>query len=147
MTVPPDTPSCYRELATQSIAKAKDNGKKNEQSLGIPRSHCSWTHRTGRASIFKSKAPVVPLWRKPLHLTVRSCGTSLLLTGVGVEKVQFSPKQPKFGGYKISRKLKKSFVGDPSAILFLRISREGVFQQPQAFTPMILIPREIGRRC
>lgn len=29
-------------------------------------------------------------------------------------------------------KLRKSFVGHPSAILFLQISRAGVFQQPQA---------------
>jgi hypothetical protein len=46
---------------------------------------------------------------------------------VGVEKVQFLPKQPKFAGYKMSRKLKKSLVGHPSAILFLQISRKGVF--------------------
>jgi hypothetical protein len=52
--------------------------------------------------------------------------------GVGVEKVQFLPKQPKFVGYEMSRKIKMPFVGDPSAILFLRISREGVFQHPQA---------------
>ena len=29
---------------------------------------------------------------------------------------------------------RKSIVGHPDAILFLRILREGVFQQPQAFT-------------
>ena len=32
----------------------------------------------------------------------------------------------------MSRKLRTSFVGNPSAILFLLISREGVFQHPQA---------------
>jgi hypothetical protein len=32
-------------------------------------------------------------------------------------------------------KLKKWFVGHPDAILFLRISPEGVFQHPQAITP------------
>jgi hypothetical protein len=58
----------------------------------------------------------------------------MLLTGVGVEKVQFPPKQPELGGYIMSRKLRKSFVGHPDAILFLPISREGVFQQPQAIT-------------
>jgi hypothetical protein len=58
----------------------------------------------------------------------------LALTGVAVEKVQFPPKQPKFGGYKMPRKLRKSFVELPNAILFLRISRERVFQQPQALT-------------
>ncbi len=34
----------------------------------------------------------------------------------------------------MSRKSKKSFVGHRRAILFLRISGEGVFQQPQALT-------------
>ncbi len=58
-----------------------------------------------------------------------SSSVQLLRTGVGVEKVPFLPKQPNFGGYKMSRKLEKSFVGHPSAILFLRISGEGVFQQ------------------
>jgi hypothetical protein len=52
------------------------------------------------------------------------------------EKVQFLPKQLKFVGYKMSRKLEKSFVGHPSAILFLRISGEGVFQQ-QGARPMV----------
>jgi len=58
-------------------------------------------------------------------------GSQLLLTGVAVEKLQFPPKQPKFGGYKMSRKSQKSFVGHRRAILFLRISGEGVFQQPR----------------
>jgi len=53
---------------------------------------------------------------------------------VGVEKLQFSPKQPKFGGYEMSKELRKSFVGHPNAILFLRISRLGVFQQPRLIT-------------
>jgi len=52
---------------------------------------------------------------------------------VAVEKVQFPPKQPKFGGYKMPRKLRRSFVGHPSAILFLWISWERVFQQPRLF--------------
>jgi hypothetical protein len=34
----------------------------------------------------------------------------------------------------MSRKLRKLFVGHPSAILFLRISREGVFQQTHPLT-------------
>src|SRR3989442_14362976 len=33
----------------------------------------------------------------------------------------------------MSRKLRKSFVGHRDTILFWLISREGVFQQPQAF--------------
>jgi hypothetical protein len=49
---------------------------------------------------------------------------------VGVEKVRVPPKQPKFGGYKMSRKPRKSLVGHPDAILFSRIPPEGVFQQP-----------------
>ena len=32
------------------------------------------------------------------------------------------------------RKLREPFEGHPGAILFLRISGEGVFQQPQAIT-------------
>jgi len=55
-----------------------------------------------------------------------------------VEKLQFPPKQPKFGGYKMSRKLRKSFVGHPSAMLFLRISREGVFQQTRLISSTIV---------
>jgi hypothetical protein len=53
---------------------------------------------------------------------------------VSVEKGQFPPKEPKFEGYKMSRKLRKLFVGHPGAILFLRISREGVFQQTRLIT-------------
>jgi hypothetical protein len=34
-----------------------------------------------------------------------------LITGVGVEKVQFPPKQPKIGGTKMPRKSRTSFVG------------------------------------
>jgi hypothetical protein len=58
--------------------------------------------------------------------------SQLLQEGVGVEKLQFPPKLPKLWGYKMSRKLKKSFVGHPSAILFWSTSLAGVFQQPQA---------------
>jgi hypothetical protein len=56
---------------------------------------------------------------------------------VAVEKVRIPPKQPKFGGYKMSKKLKRSFVEHPSAILFLRISSEGVFQQPRDLSTVI----------
>ena len=35
------------------------------------------------------------------------------------------------------RKPRKSFVGHPSVILFLLISRAGVFQQPRDITPTI----------
>jgi hypothetical protein len=64
----------------------------------------------------------------------------MAITGVGVEKVQFPPKPPKFGGYKMSRKLRKAFKGHPSAILFWRISRAGVFQQTQAIA--LIYPRD-----
>jgi hypothetical protein len=53
---------------------------------------------------------------------------------VGVEKVGFSQNSRKLGDRKCLGKLRKSFVGHPDAILFLRISPEGVFQQPQAIT-------------
>jgi hypothetical protein len=46
---------------------------------------------------------------------------------VGVEKVQFPPKQPKFRGYKMPRKLGKSFVGLPNAKAFRKI---GDFAHP-----------------
>ena len=64
--------------------------------------------------------------------------TSLDMTDVvrDVEKVQFPPKEPKFGGYKMPRKLRKSFVELPNAKLFLRISRERVFRQPRLLTPI-----------
>jgi hypothetical protein len=42
--------------------------------------------------------------------------------GVAIEKVRFTPKQPKFGVYKMPRKSRKSFIGHPDAILFSRIS-------------------------
>jgi hypothetical protein len=45
----------------------------------------------------------------------------------------------------MSRKLRTSFVGRPNAILFLRISREGVFQQPHAFTLIELDARKSGQ--
>jgi hypothetical protein len=33
---------------------------------------------------------------------------------VGVEKVQFAPKQPELGGCKMSRKSRNSFIGHPN---------------------------------
>jgi hypothetical protein len=48
----------------------------------------------------------------------------LTKSGVGVEKVQFPPKQPKLGGYKMSRKLRKSFVELPNAKFFRPFSGE-----------------------
>jgi hypothetical protein len=53
---------------------------------------------------------------------------------VGVEKVQFPSKRLKIGGYKIPRKLRKSFVGHHSANLFWLVSRVGLFQHPRLLT-------------
>jgi hypothetical protein len=58
----------------------------------------------------------------------------LTLSGVGVEKVHFPQNSKYLGDRKCLGKLRKSFAGLPSAILFSRISPEGVFQQPQAIT-------------
>jgi hypothetical protein len=59
----------------------------------------------------------------------------MLLTGVGdVEKVHFPQNSQILGDRKYLGKLRKSFVGLPDAILFLRISRERVFQHPRLFT-------------
>src|SRR6267143_7000237 len=51
-------------------------------------------------------------------------------TGVDVEKVHFPQNSRNLGDGKCLGKLRKSFVGHPDAILFLRISRERVFQHP-----------------
>jgi hypothetical protein len=51
---------------------------------------------------------------------------------VGVEKLCLPQNSRKLGDRKYLGKLNKWFVGHPDAILFLRISPEGVFQHPQA---------------
>jgi hypothetical protein len=60
------------------------------------------------------------------------------LTGeisVGVEKLAFRSQTAKIGGdRKCLGDPRKSIVGHPDAILFLPISRQGVFQQPQAIS-------------
>jgi hypothetical protein len=55
----------------------------------------------------------------------------IALVGTGWKSVggQLLAKPPKLGESKMPRKLRKSFVGHPSAILFLQISGAGVFQQ------------------
>jgi hypothetical protein len=55
-----------------------------------------------------------------------------LKSGVAVEKLTFRLEQPKFGGCKMSCDPRRSLITHPNAILFLRISGEGVFQQPRA---------------
>jgi len=57
---------------------------------------------------------------------------------VAVEKLPFHPKLPKFGDRKCPGDRRESFIGHPDAILFSRLSREGVFQQPQAISPTML---------
>jgi hypothetical protein len=52
-------------------------------------------------------------------------------SGVAVEKLTFRLKEPKFGDRKCPGDPRKSIVGHPDAITFLRILREGVFQQPR----------------
>jgi hypothetical protein len=64
----------------------------------------------------------------------RNFTRSLAKTGVGVEKLRFLQNSQNLGDRKCLGKLRKSFVGHPDAILFLRISRERVFQHPQAIT-------------
>ena len=58
----------------------------------------------------------------------------LVINRVGVEKLRFSQDTENLGGRKCLGKPRKSFGGHPDAILFCRISREGVFQQPLAIT-------------
>ena len=53
---------------------------------------------------------------------------------MGVEKVHFPQNSQDLGDRKCLGKLRKSFVGLSDAILFLRLSRERVFQHPQAIT-------------
>jgi hypothetical protein len=60
----------------------------------------------------------------------------LLITGMAVEKLHFRQNSEKLGDRKCLGKPRKSFVGHPDAILFSRISREGVFQHPQASLTM-----------
>jgi hypothetical protein len=56
----------------------------------------------------------------------------------GVEKLHFLQNSKNLGDRKCLGKLRKPFVGHPDTILFWRISRERVFQHPQAFTPTTL---------
>src|ERR1019366_1167045 len=62
----------------------------------------------------------------------------LLITGMAVEKLHFRQNSEKLGDRKCLGKPRKSFVGHPDAILFSRISREGVFQHPRLFTSTTL---------
>jgi hypothetical protein len=63
---------------------------------------------------------------------------------LGVEKLDFSEIRGNLGDRKFLTERKKSFVGHPGAIQFLRISGRRVFQQPQAFTIRTLVVGEIA---
>jgi hypothetical protein len=58
-------------------------------------------------------------------------------SGVAVEKLPFRRKLPKFGDRKCPDDPRESFIAHPGAILFLRFSLSGVFQQPRLFTSTI----------
>jgi hypothetical protein len=53
---------------------------------------------------------------------------------VAVEKLHFPQNSRNLGDRKCLRKTRTAFVGHRDAILFSRISREGVFQQPRDFS-------------
>jgi len=53
----------------------------------------------------------------------------MLQLGVGAEKIHLPQNSQNLGDRKCLGKLRKSFVGLPDAILFLRILQERVFQQ------------------
>src|ERR1035437_6494954 len=84
----------------------------------------SWTHRHKRRWLRRKTE------RKPSQLSK---------SGVGVEKVRFPQNSKQLGDRKCLGKPRKSFVGHPNAILFLRISREGVFQQPRLVSTVMAI--------
>jgi hypothetical protein len=73
-------------------------------------------------------------WLNIDHLfrSIVACQRELLNIEIrrGVEKVHFPPNSGNLGDRKYLGKLRKSFVGHPDAILFLRISRERVFSTP-----------------
>jgi hypothetical protein len=54
---------------------------------------------------------------------------------VGVEKLAFRLKWPKFGGQEMSCDWRRSLITHPDAISFLRILGERVFQQPRLLSP------------
>jgi hypothetical protein len=95
-----------------------------------------------RLHIIQSGARGKHNWRKiasPLIARIlANKRRKLVLTPVAVEKVAFLEKLSKFGDRKCPGDSRESFIAHPGAILFSRFSREGVFQQPQAFALTIL---------
>jgi hypothetical protein len=63
--------------------------------------------------------------------------TWLVQTPVAVEKLPFRRKLPKFGDRKCPDDPRESFIAHPDAILFLRFSLSGVFQQPRLIATVI----------
>ncbi len=57
---------------------------------------------------------------------------------VAVEKLHFRQNNRNLGDRKCLGKSRTLLTGHPDAILFLRISREGVFQQPRLLSTVIL---------
>src|SRR5207247_961171 len=78
-------------------------------------------------------------WRYEQLQPIAKVGAFLycVQTAVGVEKVHFPQNSENLGDRKCLGKSRKSFVGHPDAILFLRISQKGVFQQPRLFASTI----------
>src|ERR1035437_6098561 len=77
----------------------------------------SWTHRHKRRWLRRKTE------RKPSQLSK---------SGVGVEKVRFPQNSKQLGDRKCLGKPRKSFVGHPNAILFLRISRRVSFSTAES---------------
>jgi hypothetical protein len=66
---------------------------------------------------------------------------------VAVEKVQFAAKRPKFGAYKMPRKLRKSFVELLIAKFFGPFFGDRVFQQPRLVSTVKISTVKRPRRC
>ena len=64
-----------------------------------------------------------------------------VVNSVAVEKLPFHPKLPTFGYRKCPGDPRESFIGHPDAILFSRLSREGVFQQPRLIATVTALRR------
>jgi hypothetical protein len=66
-------------------------------------------------------------------------------TDVAVEKLHFPQNSRNLGDRNCPRKTRTSFVGHPDAILFSRISREGVFNSHEILRQLTLIHYRSGQ--
>jgi hypothetical protein len=66
--------------------------------------------------------------------------------GVAVEKLHFRQNSENLEDRKCLGKPRTSFVGHPDAILFSRISRERVFQQPRDITTVVALGAPAAER-